>query len=52
MAVNLERFRNDLKQLIERGQRLELAMLMDLIGRDEIRKRYSKKLLMTKQRRL
>jgi hypothetical protein len=44
MAVNVERFKNDLKQLIERGQRLELAMLMDLIGSDEFKNQYLKKI--------
>jgi hypothetical protein len=40
MASNLERFRNDLNKLIERGQMLELAMLMNLVGREGFRRQF------------
>jgi hypothetical protein len=37
MAVNLGRFKDDLKRLIKLGQDLEFAMIIDLIGKDEFR---------------
>jgi hypothetical protein len=40
VTVNLERFRNDLKQLIERGTNLELAMLIYLLGRERFREQF------------
>jgi hypothetical protein len=40
MAVNLERFKNDLKELIELGQKLELAMMMEVSGTDKFRRQF------------
>lgn len=37
MDANLERFKNDLKQLVEQGEALELSMMMNLLGKDNFR---------------
>ena len=37
MAVNLERFKNDLKALIELGQNLEFSMMLEVFGKDKFR---------------
>jgi hypothetical protein len=40
MAVNLERFKKDLERLIELGTYLELAMLLDLFGKEKFEKQF------------
>jgi hypothetical protein len=40
MTTNLERFRKDLKQLIDLGITLELPIILDMVGKENFRKEF------------